>query len=72
MQVVSALTVSLPQTYQRCSPHFTYSHHLVPRRVLTKPSEGVENQGYDNTNWDLVVAVHDVFVSTTGARCGGG
>ncbi len=67
-QVVSALTVSLPLTYQRCSPLFTYNHQLVPRRVLTKPSEGLENQGYDNANSDLVVYVHDVFVSTTGTR----
>lgn len=66
-QVVSALTVGLPQTYQRCSPSFRWSQ-VIPRRVLTKPSEGVENSGYDNVNSDLVVCVHDVLVSSTGTR----
>lgn len=65
--MVSALTVFLPRTYQRCSPSFRWSE-LVPRRVLTKPSEAVENNGYDNANSDLVVCVHDVFVSSTGTR----
>lgn len=32
------------------------------RRVLTKPSEGVKNEGYDNENSDLVLRVGDVVV----------
>lgn len=68
LQIISALTVSVLQTYKRCSPRFTYSKDMVPRRVLTKPSEATENHGFDNQNSDLIVFVHDVFVSTTGSR----
>jgi len=40
------------------------------RKYLTDPSEGVGNQGWDNKNSDLIIAVEDVFCSKNGHRCG--
>jgi len=34
---------------------------LNPRRVLTKPSQGVHNQNYDNSNFDLILYVNDIL-----------
>ncbi|KAL6747277.1 kinase-like domain-containing protein [Haematococcus lacustris] len=36
---------------------------LTPRRVLTKPAAGVKNDGYDNENSDLVLAVGDCLLN---------
>ncbi|KAL6755195.1 kinase-like domain-containing protein, partial [Haematococcus lacustris] len=35
----------------------------APRRVLTKPAEGVRNGGYDNENSDLLLAVGDCLLN---------
>ena len=37
-------------------------------RFLTDPSEGVSNQGWDNKNCDLIIAVNDIFQSSNGHR----
>ena len=34
-----------------------------PKRVLTKPSVGVKNDGYDNENSDLILYVNDVLIN---------
>jgi dual specificity protein kinase YAK1 len=36
---------------------------VLPRRVLTKPSEGTRNEGYDNDNSDLILRVGDTLVN---------
>jgi hypothetical protein len=28
----------------------------LPRRILTRPAEGVKNNGWDNESWDLILA----------------
>lgn len=66
--MVSSLSLSLVATYRRCSPSFTYSTHLTPRRVLTKPADPAEPGGADNANSDLIVSVGDVFLSTLGTE----
>ena len=38
------------------------------RRFLTEPSEGTGNQGWDNKNSDLVIAVGDIFQSSNSHR----
>jgi hypothetical protein len=35
--------------------------HPPPKRALTKPSEGVCNNGYDNEHSDLVLYVNDAL-----------
>eukprot|EP01116_Phalansterium_solitarium_P011157 TRINITY_DN2676_c1_g1_i3.p1 TRINITY_DN2676_c1_g1~~TRINITY_DN2676_c1_g1_i3.p1 ORF type:complete len:784 (-),score=185.19 TRINITY_DN2676_c1_g1_i3:137-2488(-) len=53
------LSVSLVDTFRKSSPHFRYSQTLNPRRVLTKPSEPVGNDNYDNCNSDYILYVND-------------
>ncbi len=58
------------------SPHRTAAGHLShlqpvlqvrvfaqPRRVLTKPSKGVKNDGYDNEDSDYILYVNDILGS---------
>ena len=44
-----------------CSPDFTYQTSKNPKRVLTKPSEGKCNNGFDNVNSDYILYVNDVL-----------
>lgn len=55
------LTKNLITTYQLCSSEFVYQTSKNPKRVLTKPSEGKCNNGYDNINSDYILYVNDVL-----------
>ncbi|KAJ2706209.1 dual specificity protein kinase yak1, partial [Coemansia spiralis] len=55
------LTVDIVETYRRCRPEFYYESTRRPRRVLTHPSEGVKNDGFDNENSDYILYVNDVI-----------
>ncbi|CCH59474.1 hypothetical protein TBLA_0B06510 [Henningerozyma blattae CBS 6284] len=55
------LTKGLITTYSLCSSDFQYKTSKNPRRVLTKPNEGVANNGYDNVNSDYILYVNDVL-----------
>jgi len=57
------LTVKLVDTYSQFSPEFSYTLQLAPRRVLTKLSKGVHNQGYDNAEHDYICRVCDKIVN---------
>ena len=60
------LTAQLTQCYERCNPGgFAYNDAQNPRRVLTKPSEPVANDGFDNANSDLILAVNDMLEAET-------
>ncbi|KAJ0013189.1 hypothetical protein Pint_20894 [Pistacia integerrima] len=61
--LVSRLTKDIVETYQICNPQFKYSEELNPKRYLTSPSVGVLNDGYDNVNSDLILAVNFVLVN---------
>ena len=63
MQPLQALTVHLPATYRICNPNFKYESSRNPRRVLTKPSKGVKNDGYDNEDSDYILYVNDILGS---------
>ncbi len=41
----------------------------LARRSLTHPDTGVSNDGWDNENSDLILAVGDVLVNMAGDRC---
>ena len=40
---------------------FKYESSKNPRRVLTKPSKGVKNDGYDNEDSDYILYVNDIL-----------
>ncbi|KAI9673428.1 MAG: dual specificity protein kinase yak1 [Caeruleum heppii] len=60
---LQALTTHLPSTYRICNPAFKYESSRNPRRVLTKPSKGVKNDGYDNEDSDYILYVNDILGS---------
>ncbi|KAK8192524.1 dual specificity protein kinase yak1 [Zalaria obscura] len=60
---LQALTTQLPSTYRICNPTFQYESSRNPRRVLTKPSKGVKNDGYDNEDSDYILYVNDILGS---------
>ena len=60
---MQALTTHLPSTYRICNPTFKYESSRNPRRVLTKPSKGVKNDGYDNDDSDYILYVNDILGS---------
>ncbi|KAH0566455.1 hypothetical protein GP486_000167 [Trichoglossum hirsutum] len=60
---LQALTLHLPSTYRICNPNFKYESSRNPRRVLTKPSKGVKNDGYDNEDSDYILYVNDILGS---------
>ena len=63
VQPLQALTVHLPATYRICNPGFKYESSRNPRRVLTKPSKGLKNDGYDNEDSDYILYVNDILGS---------
>lgn len=62
-QPLQALTTHLPSTYRICNPDFKYESSRNPRRVLTKPSKGSKNDGYDNEDSDYILYVNDILGS---------
>ncbi|KXJ97209.1 kinase-like domain-containing protein [Microdochium bolleyi] len=60
---LQALTCHLPSTYRICNPNFKYESSRNPRRVLTKPSKGTKNDGYDNEDSDYILYVNDILGS---------
>ncbi|EFW16013.1 protein kinase Yak1 [Coccidioides posadasii str. Silveira] len=60
---LQALTTHLPATYRICNPTFKYESSRNPRRVLTKPSKGTKNDGYDNDDSDYILYVNDILGS---------
>ncbi|KAI0168372.1 kinase-like domain-containing protein [Pestalotiopsis sp. NC0098] len=60
---LKALTTQLPGTYRICNPSFKYESSRNPRRVLTKPSKGSKNDGYDNDDSDYILYVNDILGS---------
>ncbi|GBC09926.1 hypothetical protein RclHR1_09200011 [Rhizophagus clarus] len=65
---LKALTVHLTSTYQNINPHFRYDLAYNPRRVLTKPSKGVKNDGFDNEDCDYILYVNDILGSEEGQK----
>lgn len=58
---LAALTKQLSTTYHICNPEFNYQSSKNPRRILTKPSEGTFNNGYDNADSDYILYVNDIL-----------
>ncbi|KAK9767862.1 dual specificity protein kinase yak1 [Basidiobolus ranarum] len=64
--VLKALTTNVARTYHHCNPAFAYELTRNPRRVLTKPSKGVRNNGCDNENNDYILYVNDILGDEAG------
>ncbi|KAI0031737.1 kinase-like domain-containing protein, partial [Vararia minispora EC-137] len=62
------LTTHIVDTYRICNPQFKYESALNPRRVLTKPSKPVHNDGYDNEDYDYILYVNDWLGSDEGHK----
>ncbi|KAG0013437.1 dual specificity protein kinase yak1 [Podila clonocystis] len=58
-----ALTDLLTSTYSHCNRDFKYEPSYNPRRVLTKPSKPMHNEGYDNEDYDYILYVSDILGS---------
>ncbi|GAM17232.1 hypothetical protein SAMD00019534_004070 [Acytostelium subglobosum LB1] len=61
-------TSYLLQLYRQSNPDFSYTSTLNPRRVLTQPSKGVLNDGFDNENSDFIIYVNDIIGSEYNQR----
>ncbi|KAG2179194.1 hypothetical protein INT43_002044 [Umbelopsis isabellina] len=61
-----ALTTQISYVYESANPSFKYNASSRPRRVLTKPSKPVNNDGYDNDDFDYILYVNDVLGSADG------
>ncbi|KAL7100475.1 hypothetical protein ACP275_08G000200 [Erythranthe tilingii] len=62
--LVARLTKDIVEIYQLCNPQFRYSEELNLKRFLTSPSTGLLNDGCDNANSDLILAVNYSLVNT--------
>lgn len=51
-----------PTPTQTTNQEFQYTQQANPKRALTKPSEGVKNDGHDNEHSDLVLYMSDTLV----------
>ncbi|TIA70845.1 hypothetical protein E3P92_02956 [Wallemia ichthyophaga] len=55
----TSLTLNLSNVYNKCNNLYNYKPSNNPRRVLTKPSKPIHNQGYDNQDNDYILYVND-------------
>lgn len=67
-KIICCLTRSLEPTYRLCNSAYPYSKSAKPRRSLSKPSEGVKNEGYDNANSDYILFVNDILGDKEGQK----
>ncbi|KAJ3195459.1 dual specificity protein kinase yak1, partial [Irineochytrium annulatum] len=63
-----SLTRFILRTYVKCNAGFSYQTEQNPRRVLTKPSKPVHNDGFDNEDWDYILYVNDILGSQEGQQ----
>lgn len=57
------MTIDICNTFKKRNPCFEYDSAYNPKRVLTKPSAPVKNNGYDNENSDYILYVHGLLGS---------
>jgi dual specificity protein kinase YAK1 len=68
-QPLKAMTTYLHHTYHLVNPAFFYELSFNPRRVLTKPSKPMHNDGHDNEDSDYILYVNDWLGAEEGNRC---
>lgn len=62
------MTAYLHHTYHLVNPSFFYELSFNPRRVLTKPSKPMHNDGHDNEDSDYILYVNDWLGAEEGNR----
>lgn len=65
---LKSLTTKIITTYALCSDNFVYQASRNPKRILTKPSIGTCNEGYDNENSDYILYVNDILGGEQGRK----
>ncbi|WFD32148.1 dual-specificity kinase [Malassezia sp. CBS 17886] len=65
---LKALTSFIHHTYHLANPEFVYELAFNPRRVLTKPSKPMYNDGHDNEDSDCILYVNDWLGTEEGHR----
>ncbi|EMR11320.1 hypothetical protein PNEG_00349 [Pneumocystis murina B123] len=68
ISLLHASTIYLTEIFKMCNPKFDYESYKNPKRVLTKPSKGIKNDGYDNEDNDYILYVNDILGSDKGHR----
>lgn len=62
------LTFFLLETIRTVDPKFEFNQEVIPRRILTKPSEPALNNGHDNLESDFILIVNDILGDEEGHR----
>ncbi|KAG2228842.1 hypothetical protein INT48_000963 [Thamnidium elegans] len=60
-KLLKCVTVDICDTFRKRNPFFKHDAINNPKRVLTKPSEPCNNDGYDNENYDYILYVHGIL-----------
>lgn len=68
LQPLRAVTTEITTTFHLCNKQFRYETSHNPRRVLTKPSRPVHNDGFDNEDYDYILYVNDYLGSDDGQK----
>ena len=66
--ILKRMTIGLPILFQSINSSYMYTTRMNPKRVLTKPTEAVSNDGKDNINDDLLLCVDDILCASNGRR----
>ncbi|KAI7906250.1 kinase-like domain-containing protein [Cokeromyces recurvatus] len=60
-RLIDSSTTYLKETYNTINPEFLYNQTSRPKRVLTKPSKPIHNEGFDNENFDYILKVNEIL-----------
>ncbi|KAJ6233311.1 homeodomain interacting protein kinase [Anaeramoeba flamelloides] len=55
-------STNLISTYYRCNNEFLYRRKMNPKRFITANHKPRRNQGFDNSDYELILKVDDIFV----------
>ena len=58
--IVPSLTSFIVEAFKKAEPSYVYDCRQNPKRVLTKPSKGTKNHGWDNEDSDYILYVGDI------------
>ena len=68
LNTLRLVTINLVPLIEFIEPFCRYELANNPKRILTKPSKGVHNNGVDNASYDYILAVGDPFGNEEGRR----
>ncbi|KAM0682662.1 dual specificity protein kinase yak1 [Mitosporidium daphniae] len=68
LNILRLVTINLVSLIEFIDPFYRYELASNPKRILTKPSKGIHNNGVDNATYDYILAVGDQFGNEEGRR----